>query len=366
MLQCVPRIRQVVQRAAEVRSPGPRLDDVRRIVVSRTDRLGDLVLTLPALRALRRAYADAWIALLVRPELEPIARLAEDADRVVVDPGNSDALRDELLRFGTDLVLCVARGVRVPWAAYRAGIRHRVGTGYRAYSPLFDLRVDEHRRRLGRHEVEYAMSFAHRVGAPAGPAEFPMRVPKTAVEAALGWLSLQRLAGPFVILHPGSGGSCPSWPMSHHVQLATLLEGEGHRVVFTIGPGAREVADALDEEHPRIRRLPRFTGDVVSLAGLVSLAACVVSSSTGPAHLASALGAPTLALHVPWPSCGPERWGPYSSRGWALVADAPGASVPGRRLAPRVGEALMHDLSPSVALRCVLDILSGVPPSLNS
>ena len=58
---------QVVRRAREVRTPGTRFQDVKRLVVARTDRLGDLVLTLPAVAAIRRCYPEAELGLLVRP-----------------------------------------------------------------------------------------------------------------------------------------------------------------------------------------------------------------------------------------------------------------------------------------------------------
>lgn len=291
-----PIVAQVARRPEEIRCPGPRIDDVRRLLVVRDDRLGDVVLTLPAIRALRRTYPRAWIGLMVRPAVADLARIADDVDEVLVDPGNRAGLARSLSEFRPDAVACVGRGFRMAWAAYRLGLPNRVGSGYRPYSWLFHRRVDEHRRRGGLHEVEYGLSFAHRLGAESCPAEFPLTVPDD-IDAACGhWLELHAVRPPFIVLHPGSGGSCPTWSLGHHVQLAALLAGQGMNVVFSVGPEDGEVQELLDREPSGIRRLPRFTGSIAALAAVLQRASAVAASSTGPAHLAVAMGAPTLAF----------------------------------------------------------------------
>ncbi len=359
-----PIVAQVVRRPDEVRCPGPRVEDVRRLLVCRDDRLGDVVLTLPAVRALRRTYPRAWIGLLVRPAVADLARIATDVDEVVVDPGTRPGLSRVLAGFRPDATAMIGRGFRTAWAAFRLGLPNRVGTGHRSYSGLFHRRVDEHRRRAGRHEVEYGLSFAHRLGADPGPAEFPLAIPDRIDEACGHWLDLHGVEPPFVVLHPGSGHSCPSWSVAHHVQLAALLVGQGTRVVFSVGPDDAEVESLLDREPSGIRRLPRFSGSIPALAAVLRRASAVAASSTGPVHLAAALEVPTLAFHAPWRSCGVERWGPYADNGWALVADAAGAARWGRRRRERLGAPLLDALSPGIAARCIERILEGRAPEI--
>ena len=96
--------------------------------------------------------------------------------------------------------------------------------------------------------------------------------------------------------------------------------------------------------------LPLFGGDLPTLAALLRRAALVVSGSTGPVHLASALRTPTLAIQAPWAACGVTRWGPYSDNGWGLVAEHPRAPGWSRRERARHGAALMAAVSPEVVL----------------
>ena len=131
--------------------------------------------------------------------------------------------------------------------------------------------------------------------------------------------------GPLIVLHPGSGGSCPNWPLRSFLELARGLRGAGRAVAVTTGFRDRELAESIRREETGADSLPIFEGDLPDLAAILHEASLVVSNSTGPLHLAAALGTPTLALHAPWPTCGPVRWGPYAGNGWALVADHPEA-----------------------------------------
>lgn len=357
-----PELVQVRRRASERRCAGDRVDGVRRLLVVRNDRLGDVILTLPAIAALRATYPDAWLGFMVHPGVAPLVRHVPAVDEIVLDPGDLPGAQQRIAAFRPDLIVCISRGSRIPWAARKAEVPARIGTGYRVYSRLFDRRVEERRRGAGLHEAELALSFAHRAGAPEGDADFPIRVPQEAADSARNWLALHGIDGPFVVLHPGSGGSCPSWPVGHHIQMATLLEGQGRRVVFSIGPGEDHVTAALDDEHPRIRRLPRFDGGLLALAALTSIATLVVASSTGPTHVAAALGTPVLAFHAPWPTCSASRWGPYAENGWALVAASEEARRWGRSQRRRMGALLMQEISPPTALACVEDLMDGRPP----
>lgn len=366
MLQARPKLEQVVRRAEEVRGRGEPYDDVRRIAVVRNDRLGDVVLTLPAVDALRGTYRSAWLALVVRPSVVPLARMVEGVDEVITDDGGLESLSRSLLGFRPDLVVAIAPGGRSAWSALRARAPHRVGTGYRLYSPLFERTVDERRSAGARHEVEFALAFAHRAGAVGGPARFPLRVPDAAVETLDAWRSSHQVADRWIVLHPGSGGSCPAWPVGHFVRLAALLLGEGVPVVLSVGPSDEAAAKALDAAPAAVKRAARFAGDLPTLAALLGRSALVVSNSTGPLHLAAAGGAPTLALHAPWPTCGVARWGPYAENGWGLVADLPEALDWSARERRERGERLLAAVSPATALACALSLLESGRPRVSS
>jgi heptosyltransferase-2 len=363
-MQVTPRLLQVDRRAEEVRTPGEAFDGVRRLLVVREDRLGDLVLSLPAIDALRRAYPEARLALMVRPDLVSLARSVPIVDEVLEVDADARRLRSEITRFGADLVVCISRGAGVPRAAVRAGVRERVGTGYRIYSPLFTRSVNERRRAGNRHEAEYALSFAHRVGAPPGPASFPLAVPDRARAAVADWRSTHGLGDSYAVLHPGSGGSCPRWPVDRFIELANRLLSEDVGVAFLVGPEDAGCAEALDAVPSDVREVPRYSAGLERVAALLRSATLVVSNSTGPLHLSAAQGTPTLGIYAPWSTCAVARWGPYAANGWAIAAESAEVGRWSRGERRRRGERLLAAISPEVVTRCALELLAGREPTL--
>ncbi len=359
-----PRLLQVERRAEEVRTPGEPFPAVRRLIVVRDDRLGDLVVSLPAVEALRRTYPRAQVALMVQPALAPLARMVRGVDDVLSAHSDSGRLRLEIEAFAADLIVCISRGAAMPRAAARAGVKLRVGTGYRIYSPMFTHAVGERRRAGKRHEVEYALSFAHRSGAAAAPARFPLSLPGSAAASAADWLRSSGVDDPFVVLHPGSGGSCPRWPADCFVRLARELVGAGMGVVLSIGRQDGWCEALLEESPPDVQTLPRFRGGLETLPALLDRAAVLVSSSTGPLHLAAALGTATLGLYTPWPTCGVTRWGPYARNGWALTAECEEALRWSRGERRRRGGELLGGIRPDLVARCAMTLSTGHAPEL--
>jgi ADP-heptose:LPS heptosyltransferase len=364
-VQAHPRLHQVARRPEEVRRPGEVWSGVRRILVARDGPLGPLVLGLPAVSALRGAYPSAWLALVVRSTAAPLFRLAGGVDQVIEDTGDPERLAAPLKSFRADLFVSMSAGARLSWAAATARVRHRVGPGHRVYSALFERRVNERPSSGERHEVEYALSYAHRCGAAGGPACFALAIPGTAAESVAVWLGDRRIDRPFVVLRPeGGGGGCPPWPPGHFIRLAALLAAEGVQTIFSSGPADDATTKLLDAAELPVRRMPRFTGDLSTLAALLRAASLVIGNGSGPLHLAAALGTPTLFFQAPWSSCGPPRFGPYAANGWSLVPEHPEALQWKAHERGTRGHDLMASISPAAALSSAIAILDGRTPSV--
>ena len=137
-----------------------------RILVVRTDCIGDVVLSLPVVTALRRAYPGAYLAMLVHPGIRGIVEHHPDLDGVLWDGAGETGFRGffrllgEIRRGKFDVALLLHPTLRLAVVLALAGIPVRVGTGYRFYAFLFNRRVWEHRKDSRRHEVEYNLSLA--------------------------------------------------------------------------------------------------------------------------------------------------------------------------------------------------------------
>lgn len=309
------------------------LRSIKRILLVRTDRLGDVILTLPMLAALRKCFPDAYIALLLR---------RYTGELLVGNPHVNELLwydeNDELVPFGSmcatlrerqfDAAIVVYPRLRLAWLLFRSGIPIRVGTGYRYYSFLFNRRVYEHRKDALKHEVEYNLNLLSAIGCRAeedSPKEFLIAIPpqcRLNVHEMLKELHLP-LKG-FMILHPGSGGSAREWSAENFGMLAVrVAKSAGLKVVVTGGRGEEEKVSDVIRRAEGVAIPIVGTLSIKEFAVLIESAKVFVSNSTGPLHLAVAMGTPVVGLFPQHTAMSARRWGPYTERKRVLVPAKP-------------------------------------------
>ncbi len=306
----------------------------KRVLVVRTDRLGDVVLTLPMLARLRQCFPDASRAMLLRRYTGEIVRGHPYADRLLWydDPSGLVSFGEMLRTIKSerfDAVILAHPTLRLALLMWLSRIPVRVGTGYRYYSFLFNRRVYEHRKDARRHELEYNMNLLAELGCDPMPAggwspEFGLVVSETDALAMRRELSAcgVQLDAPLVVMHPGSGGSAREWPADYFAELGRRLRSEqGATVVVTGGPSEVDSAGAVARRAGGVSMAGRLT--LRQLAALLQRASLVVANSTGPLHLAVAAGTPVVGFYPQITAMSAGRWGPYTKRKRVLVPDKP-------------------------------------------
>ncbi len=290
------------------------MPEINRVLIVRTDRLGDVLLTTPVSSALREAFPKAQISWLVRPYAAPLLEHNPDVDQILVDRGRSAGKLAALLRKEHfDVAIVAYPRWRVAWALWRAGVPVRIGPASKWYSIFFTHKMWQHRSEGKKHEADYNLELLAPLGVPFKRRPTRFVLTEEEKKEARKTLESHRLSfsKPIIFLHPGSGGSSARWPLAHFMRLGDKLQEEGCDVVVTGGPGENYQAIMIDQMH----RIPVFiAAGSVSVRELAALYACadlVVTNSTGPLHLAVALGVPTVSIYSPVPTCHPQRWGPY-------------------------------------------------------
>jgi heptosyltransferase-2 len=203
---------------------------------------------------------------------------------------------------------------RAAWMLFLAGIRRRIGVGRKFYEVVtFMQTVSRNRYVPLRHEADYCLDLGRRLGTDS--VDLDTEVFLASDEREHGWRLLtgagaragERLVG----IHPGSGGSSPNWEPERYTDLAHVLLDQGGpalRLVITgeeTQPGFPDGDRVIDMRGRRSLR---------ELMAILSHLHCLVSSSTGPMHVAAALRVPTVSLFCPLPACSPELWGPRGNR----------------------------------------------------
>lgn len=309
------------------------MPDERHILVVRTDRMGDMIVTTPLFAAIKAAFPACRLTVLASAAGAAVAREHPAVDAVEVDPIEAKgsgwrgtlALARRLRRLRCDVAVLVHAKHRLAVALWLARIPLRIGPGQRGYSFLFNRPVyQEHRRPPIRHETAYCMDLLRPLGIEPDPAARPLwRVGSAAAAAVEHLLGVHGLTPEreLVTVHPGSGGSALNWTPERYAALADALATQRGCAIAVTGSAAERAlvqrVCAAIMHTPAINLAGELS--VAQLAALLARSALWIGSSTGPSHLAAAVGTPIVALYCPLGECLPDRWRPQGEHCTVLV-----------------------------------------------
>ena len=270
-----------------------------RVLVLRALGLGDLLTAIPALRGLRNALPRAEITLAAPEGLRALAKMTGAVDRLLPTPGLG-----KLRWRGPAPELAVNLHGRGPESvADLLGTRSASILGHGGSGPpwMDDL-----------HDVDRWCRLLRYGGIVADPTDLALPIPPVPSPAPGA-----------VVIHPGAAFPARRWTPEHFAAVARTFAGD---VVISGGPAEVELASHVARQAGLSQRavLAGRTA-LTELAALVAGAALVVCGDTGPGHLATAFGTPSVLLFGPTP---PQRWGPPPARKEHVVLWHGGAGDP--------------------------------------
>jgi ADP-heptose:LPS heptosyltransferase len=348
-----PRERALVRAADVALAPigwvsarGDARAEVRRVLLLRLERIGDLLMVLDAIRDARTAWPAAEIDLAVGSWNAPLARLIpgvtsiDVADAPWLARGTGAMSWRALIahargwrRRRYDLVVNFEPDIRSNVLAWLSGAPRRVGywsagggallTDALEYAPK--MHVSENAR------VLVARAAGRDAAAPSRTRITPeLEPPADATIRAAERLGPAR--GPLVGVHVSGGRESKQWHLDRFASVARELAGaRGATIVLTGSDADRPMVDIVKRDLAGVRVVDATGGmDVPTLAALLARLDLFITSDTGPMHLAAAMGTPVVALFGP---SQPERYGPRASLERIVRVDLP-CSPCGRVLLP--------------------------------
>jgi len=291
-----------------------------KILVTRTDRLGDLVLSLPAIDLLAAAHPDWEIHVMTAPATAPLMTAHPGVTRVWtwrddLPAASVRALAGELRSEEFDAAVMLQYRRELASLLRRVGIARRHGPHSRLSSWfLLNHGVRQSRSARDEHEAVYNCELAARLAdVRDADCALPRLHPGADARAVGRAFRAERAADARTVafVHPGSGGSALDWEPARFATLANdLATREGWRV-FVTGAGADSeavgaVSAGLD---PAVDVLLDAFG-LRDFAGVLAAGDVFVGPSTGPLHMAAALDLATIGLYPPVRTMSPRRWGP--------------------------------------------------------
>jgi heptosyltransferase-2 len=276
--------------------------DAGRILLRAPNWLGDVVMAMPAMTALRDAFRDRTLIVGAEPSIAPLFHEVTpvDPDEIVTLEKATEAAG--LRAANLDLAVLLPNSFRSAWVVRQAGIRQR--WGYRAHgrSPLLTRAIPRPRGR--RHQSAYYLHLVRALGIDA-PESLP-RIAITAqtrarVDEVLHRNGVDRSA-PLVGIAPGAAyGHAKRWPPARVADLVTRLGAGGAMSILVGAASDRGAGREIESSLPGAARLVNLIGrtDLRLFAGVLAACHAFVSNDSGAMHLAAATGVPVTAIFGP-------------------------------------------------------------------
>lgn len=267
-----------------------------RVVIRAPNWLGDVILSLPAVRDVRRAFPQARINVMARPSVAALYEAVPEIDAVITASGFVQEVRTA--RAGFDLAILLTNSVGTALALAFAGVPERWGYATEGRSALLTRSAPVPTFVRGRSQVHYYRSMLAAMGLPTSVGLDTSLTPLPAwKDAARGLLG----EGRFVGIAPGAAkGSAKQWLPDRFAETADRLSAElGARAVLIGAPADGLAAEAVASAMSSTPINLCGRTDLRTFAGVVSSLDALVANDSGAMHLGAALGVPTLGIFGP-------------------------------------------------------------------
>ena len=317
-----------------------------RILIVRTDAIGDVLLSTPVIKALRQKHPQAYISMMVAPHAKDIIEGNPYLDEVIVydkDGKHKSWIRS--LKFASrlkkkklDLAVILHPTNRVHLLTFLARIPKRLGYN-RKLGFLLNERKEHKKQEGAKHEAEYNLELLkdefwqenEKENSPGIESSERIRLFMPVKAESEKWVDHLfksfGISASDKLLAINPGASCPSklWPLERFAQVALkLARAHNLKILVLAGPKDILLADKIALHHELKGKIINLAGktSISQLASVLKRCALFISNDSGPVHIASALGTPVISIFGrSQPGLGPKRWGPLGARDRYLHKD---------------------------------------------
>ncbi len=311
---------------------GVRSREYRRILIIRLDRIGDVVLSTPVIKAVRDAYPESYIAFMVRPYARDIVRGNPYLNEVIIYDKEADEkgfignlkfiLKLRAKKF--DMAMVLHPTTRTHMIAFLAGIPERIGYD-KKMGFLLTKRIP-HTKQFGlKHEIDYTLDISRYIGIDAKDSTLYMPVSENSEYKIKNIFNSKNFKDEDILIIINPGASCPSkrWNTENFIKTANALIDKYNAKIIVIS-GAKERVFGDKVAGGIAKNVLNLSGatTVGDLASVLRRARLIISNDSGPVHIACAVGTPVIDIFGRSDrGLSPVRWGPTGKRDIVLHKD---------------------------------------------
>lgn len=296
---------------------------MNKIIISRTDKIGDLVLSLSSFYTLRKMYPEAYIIVLVRNYNFPIVQHLECVNDVwCVDEFSDIEMEQKLKNYQPDAFIAlysdskVARWARASKAKYRIGPWSKLSSFF-----SYNKGVFQKRSKSVKNEAAYNLDLVKSLDKKLFEANLEINthisIPEEHLDFAKDYIAEAGWGANFVMCHPFTGGSAKNLTIEEYIDLLdALCTLYPHKSFVVSGaPNDRNGLRKFEEALAQHANFFIFCSEktLLDFAAIIHFCELFIGASTGPTHIAGALGKKVLGIYPAKATQSPTRWGIYGN-----------------------------------------------------
>lgn len=284
------------------------------LLITRHDKIGDFVLTLPMIKIAKEQIRGAKIIVLVSKVNYDFAKEIEFIDEVVMYDKNPFLLARKLKKYNIDASISAFTDTNLAIALLLAGIKTRISPATKIAQIFANQRIKQRRSLVKKREFEYNIDLLRALKTDIGSDfERPiLKFDQSKNEILKNFKEQFNINNKFefVAFHPGFGGSSDgNLSLDDYVRLAKSINDERLNIVFTFGPDDEEAFEYIRQKNDFGAILYRSNLSLIDFCKLLSNFKIFISTSTGPMHLAGAVNITTLSFFGNSLFASDKRWG---------------------------------------------------------
>ncbi len=331
------------------------------ILLIQLKRIGDLILTTPAIAAVRKKFPDARVTLVISNECKALAPAIRGVDRLLIMPRGFAGIKTvaAVTRGGFDFCVDFTRNDRSGLLVLLSRAKKRIVSFRIKMRSKFRTRFYNefvpHRMR-DMHTVDYHLALLAPLGIANAPAAIDLALPEDVIAAAAQLLEAHHVRKPFLIFHPGSARAEKFWDAQRWSEVINhAAEHHDVDIVITGGPSLFERTHIGDIKSKVRRQVVDLSGqtDLLTLAALVARARLLITVDSAPMHLAAGTKTPQVILFGP---TNPFHWRPRDSQAVILQGDS---TSPMTEFVPKQPRIPMNQISTEAVIDAMESLLSS-------
>lgn len=295
--------------------------EIKRIIISRTDKIGDLVLSIPSFFMLRKMFPDSEINILVRKYNYEIVKNLPYIDRVIkMEDYTQKELLEKIEYFKADMFIALYNDEFILKLAKASKAKYRIGPYSKMFSFFtFNRGVFQKRSWSKKNEAEYNLDLVKKIDSKLFNQRYELNseicLKESNREIAKKFIEEEGIKGKLLVVNPFMGGSAKNISDEQYASLLKKLifRETNLSVILTVHISDEERALELSKMIGS-KKVHIFAngGELLNTAAIIERATVYFGGSTGPTHIAGSLKRPIVAIYPAKKTQSPTRWGVFN------------------------------------------------------